>query len=169
MALPSQIDPRKLALQGALLKGHVDITEHVRLSSAVNRVVSPFATSIQFEIDESGQPLAKGTASVVVEVTCQRCLDPFEISLQADFSLQIIWSEDQIGNVSPDHEPWIVVDRFADPIAMVEDEILLALPFVNYHKVGSCTGNAQKPVGFDSDDSMDTKSPFSILEQLKKK
>lgn len=168
MALPSQIDPRKLALKGALLEGHIDSTELIRLSSAVDRVVSPFAASIQFEIDESGQPLAKGTASVEVELTCQRCLDPLRVNLQAEFSLQIIWSEDQIANVSPDREPWVVIDRLANPISMVEDEILLALPFVNYHEVGSCTGNALKPAGLDADESMAAANPFSILEQLKK-
>ena len=168
MALPSQIDPRKLALKGALLEGQVEIADLDRLASAVNRVVSPFAASIQFEVDESGQPFAKGMASVEVELTCQRCLDPLRINLQADFSLQIIWSEDQFANVPPEHEPWVVVDRFADPIAMVEDEILLALPSVNYHKVGHCTGNALKPDGLDTGEVMATKSPFSILAQLKK-
>jgi uncharacterized protein len=168
MALPSQIDPRKLALKGALLEGHIDSADLARLSSAVNRVVSPLSVSIQFEVDETGQSFAKGVASVEVELTCQRCLDPFKSNLQASFSLQIIWSEDQIANVSPEHEPWVVVDRIADPIAMVEDEVLLGLPFVSYHKVGECTGSALKPAGSDSGELAAAKSPFSILEQLKK-
>jgi uncharacterized protein len=167
MALPSRIDPRKLALQAALLEGLVEGDELDRLSSSVSRVVSPCRASIQFEIDESGQPLAKGTASVEVELICQRCLDPFMMNLQANFSLQIIGSEDQIVNVAPDHEAWVVVDRIVSPVRMIEDEILLALPIVNYHRVGDCTGNALA-AGSDCSGVAVAKNPFSILEQLKK-
>ena len=58
--------------------------------------------------------------------------------LQAQFALQVIWSEDQIGNVAPNYEPWLVVDKTADLIPVIEDELLLALPIVNYHKPGDC-------------------------------
>jgi uncharacterized protein len=72
-------------------------------------------------------------AKISVDVICQRCLDPMSIEIKAAIALQVIWSEDRIANVSPDYEPWIVVDKIADLAVVLEDELLLALPIVNYH------------------------------------
>ena len=167
MSLPAQIDPRKLALQGAVLEGEIFAADLTRLATAVLAVTSSLKACVQFAKDESGQPVATGTVSVFVDVVCQRCLNPVNIELKADLSLQIIWSEDQISNVAPDREPWIVVDRFADLIAVIEDELLLALPIVNYHNIEDCTGEAFLEKAESISEETDSSSPFSILKQLK--
>lgn len=168
MALPSQIDPRKLALQGTLLEGQIDANNLTRLSSALIGFRGPVKASIAFEIDESQQPVVRGTISAVVEVICQRCLDPMSKELQAQFALQVVWSEDQIGNVAPNYEPWLVVDKTADLIPVIEDELLLALPIVNYHKPGDCTGDAFQQNEAEKGHEASAESPFSVLQQLKK-
>ncbi len=167
MSLPAQIDPRKLALQGAVLEVVVVAEDLTRLASAVSAVTGSLKANIQFAKDESGQPVATGTASVFVDVVCQRCLDAVNIELKADLSLQIIWSEDHISNVAPDREPWIVVDRIADLNAVIEDEVLLILPIVNYHSLEDCTGDACYKEADSKSEETDTNSPFSILKQLK--
>ena len=102
---------------------------------------------------------------------------PFELQtlyslLVADIAAQIIWSEDQIGKVSGDREPWIVGDKMVDLSAMLEDEVLLALPLVNYHEQGSCTGDTflsqDGPGSEERDDEVVADNPFNILAQLKK-
>jgi uncharacterized protein len=94
------------------------------------------------------------------------------VNLVADIAAQIIWSEDQIGKVSGDREPWIVGDKMADLSVLLEDEVLLALPLVNYHEVGSCTGDTfisqDGPSGSEKDDEVVADNPFNILAQLKK-
>ena len=167
MSLPAQIDPRKLALQGAVLEGVICAADLKRLATAVLAVTSSLKAYVQFSRDESGQPIVTGTASVFVDVVCQRCLDPVNIELKADLSLQIIWSEDQISNVAPDCEPWIVVDRLADLNEVIEDEVLLALPIVNYHHIGECTGDAYLETANSISEETDNNSPFNILKQLK--
>ena len=168
MALPSQIDPRKLALQGTKLEGQIDASNLTRLSSAVADICGSVNASIAFEIDESRQPIVRGTLSVSVDVICQRCLDTMAMDLQAQFALQVIWSEDQIANVAPNYEPWIVVDKAADLIPVIEDELLLALPIVNYHKPGDCTGNALQQNEAVNEEEAIADNPFSVLQQLKK-
>ena len=169
MALPTHIDPRKLALQGYLLEGEVKADSLPRLASSVSAICAPLRASVQFELDESRAKVAHGTADVTIEVNCQRCLDPVQIELNADFAVQVIWSEDHLHRVANNYEPWLVVDRMASLSELLEDEILLALPLVNYHKVGECTGDTfldevtSEPNGAIED------SPFSILEQLKQK
>ena len=135
MSLPTQIDPRKLAQQGISLEGEFAAEDLTRLSESVEAVTGPLKASLQFSLDESRQPMITGEASVCVDVICQRCLDIVNIEIKAAIALQVVWSEDHIANVAPDYEPWVVVDKIADLDVVVEDEILLALPIVNYHNI----------------------------------
>ena len=167
MSLPTQIDPRKLALQGITLEGEFSANDLPRLSASVEAVNSSLYATLQFTQDESRQPLVKGEASISVDAICQRCLDPVSIEIKAAIALQVIWSEDHIANVSPDYEPWTVVDKIADLAVVIEDEILLALPIVNYHDPDECTGSAFDPKAATNDVEAVSDSPFSILKQLK--
>ena len=167
MSLPTQIDPRKLALQGITLEGEFSAKDLPRLSASVEAVNSSLSATLEFSHDQSRQPLVKGEAKISVDVICQRCLDPMSIEIKAAIALQVIWSEDRIANVSPDYEPWIVVDKIADLAVVLEDELLLALPIVNYHNLGECTGNAVVSKATTNDEEAVVDSPFNVLKQLK--
>jgi uncharacterized protein len=168
MALPTQIDPRKLALQGNLLEGEIKAVDLPRLESSVSAICGPLKASIQFELDESRAKVAHGTAMVTVETVCQRCLDPVKVDLRAEFAVQVIWSEDHINRVAANYEPWLVVDKMANLNELLEDEILLALPLVNYHPVGECTGDTFLEEVEAIGDEVVLDNPFNVLLQLKK-
>ena len=168
MSLPAQIDPRKLALQGISLEGEFAVKNLTRLKDSVEAVTGALKVSLQFSLDESRQPMVAGSASICVDVVCQRCLDIVNIEINTAIALQIIWSEDQLSNVAPNYEPWIVVDKFADLDVVIEDEVLLALPIVNYHKIGECTGDAFDTKADTNLEEASIESPFSVLQQLKK-
>ena len=167
MSLPTQIDPRKLALQGITLEGEFSAKDLPRLSASVEAVNSSISAAIEFSRDQSGQSLVKGEAKISVDVICQRCLDLVSIEIKAAIALQVIWSEDRIANVSPDYEPWIVVDKIADLAVAIEDELLLALPIVSYHDIDKCTGTAFDSKASTNEEEAVADSPFSILKQLK--
>ena len=167
MSLPTQIDPRKLALQGITLEGEFFAKHLPRLSASVEAVNSSLSATLEFTRDQSRQPLVKGEAKISVDVICQRCLDPVSIEIKAAIALQVIWSEDRIANVSPNYEPWIVVDKIADLAVVLEDELLLALPIVNYHDPDKCTGSALDSKAVANDEEAVADSPFSVLKQLK--
>ena len=169
MALPTQIDPRKLALQGITLEGTVNVEDLPRLASSVTAICGPLWASVHFKLDESRAKVATGNVKVLVETVCQRCLDPLEIELQADFAVQVIWSEDHLNRVASNYEPWLVVDKLASLSELLEDEILLALPLVNYHNMGECTGDTfmQEEEGAVGDEVV-ADNPFNVLLQLKK-
>ena len=167
MFLPTHVDPRKLALQGCFLEGEVNLEHLTRLSSSVSSVCSPFKVMVRFSIDESKAKIACGVATVSVMTICQRCLDEVQVDLNAKFDLQIVYSEEQAQQVARNYEPWLVADRMANLCEVLEDEILLALPVVNYHPVGSCTGDAFISE-VDPSDGSAGENPFSILKQLKR-
>ena len=172
MALPTLIDPRKLANQGIVLEGHFHVEHLPRLAVAVSEIETPLSATVKFAVDECGAKIASGTLSIRVRAVCQRCMDPVSVDLSAEFSAQVIWSEDQLANVPGDREPWIVVDKMANLSEMLEDEILLALPLVNYHDEGMCTGDTFiSRVAADNNEITDQvvpDNPFNILQQLKK-
>jgi len=167
MALPNQIDPRKLALQGNLLEGTVNVADLTRLESSVSAICGPLTARIQFGLDESRAKIAEGKAQVTVETVCQRCLDPVRLNLQANFAVQVIWSEGHLNRVAANYEPWLVVDKLANLYELLEDEILLALPLVNYHPVGECTGDTFIEVEATGNEVV-SDNPFNVLLQLKK-
>jgi uncharacterized protein len=168
MSLPAQIDPRKLALQGIALEGEIAAKDLKRLDDSVEAISGALKVSLQFSLDESRQTMVSGKASVCVDVVCQRCLDLVNIEINADIALQVVWSEDQLANVAPGYEAWIVVDKIADLHDVIEDEILLALPIVNYHKIEDCTGSALTLKANTDMEEATVDSPFSVLQQLKK-
>lgn len=168
MALPTHIDPRKLALQGNLLEGTVNVEDLPRLESSVSSVCGPLEAKVQFGLDESRAKIVNGNAKVSVETICQRCLDPLVIELKAEFAVQVIWSEEHINRVAANYEPWLVLDKMANLNELLEDEILLALPLVNYHDVGECTGDTFVEEVEAIGDEVVSDNPFNVLLQLKK-
>ena len=168
MALPTHIDPRKLALQGNFLEGTVNVEDLPRLESSVSSVCGPLEAKVQFGLDESRAKIVNGNAKVSVETICQRCLDPLVIELKAEFAVQVIWSEEHINRVAANYEPWLVLDKMANLNELLEDEILLALPLVNYHDVGECTGDTFVEEVEAIGDEVVSDNPFNVLLQLKK-
>ena len=66
----------------------------------------------------------------------------------------------------------VVGEKMVDLSEMLEEEVLLALPLVNYHEEGFCTGDTfvtEKDSGADTkNDEVVADNPFNILKQLKK-
>jgi uncharacterized protein len=168
MTLPAEIDPRKLALQGIALEGEIVARDLARLNDSVEAISGALKVSLQFSLDESRQTMISGKASVCVDVVCQRCLDLVNVEINTDIALQVVWSEDQLANVAPGYEAWVVVDKIADLHIVIEDEILLALPIVNYHNIEDCTGSALNTKADTDLEEASIDSPFSVLQQLKK-
>ncbi|MDM3872143.1 YceD family protein [Porticoccus sp. W117] len=123
--------------------------------------------TLDFATDEQNQRVVSGQVSANVTVNCQRCMQPMEQHLQAEVALGLVWSEEDAPHLNRDLEPWVVADESASLSDMVEDELLLALPYVNYHPVGECSGASHFSTG--EVEAEEKPNPFQVLEQLKKK
>ena len=165
MPLPAQVDPRKLALRSAELVGDVPVSCMSRLASATVRINDPAKATIVFKIDESGFTLISGSVSVPALAQCQRCLHEVDICIESEFKLRVVSQVNE--------EDWKV--KFIDPLVidkgilnlyqMLEDELILALPIVNYHETEQCANNLDK-FTYNSSSNAQT-GPFDILKQLK--
>lgn len=104
-----------------------------------------------------------------VRVVCQRCLAPFDLALQVDNTLGLVRDAAQLeamdaletgdGNPGPEY---MVADRHLDVLALIEDELILVLPYAPRHEV--CPDASGGP----SRSGLEKPSPFAVLEQLRK-
>lgn len=104
-----------------------------------------------------------------VRVICQRCLAPFDLELCVDNTLALVDDAAQLEAMDalesegrgPETE-YLVADPRLDVQALIEDELILVLPYAPRHDV--CPGAGAAP------DSAGAKrpSPFAALAQLRK-
>ena len=76
-----------------------------------------------------------------VPVTCQRCLSDFALAVERRTVAVLARSEKEADELdaSSDHEV-VVADHPLDAVELVEDELLLSLPYAPMHEAGACSG-----------------------------
>ena len=112
--------------------------------------------------DEAGRPALRVQVGGVLQLACQRCLGALAFPLEVDSTLVLARSEAEIEAqpVEADGPDRIVGRKDMEVGTLLEDEILLAIPFAPRHE--QCSG----AVDMKGDDRT---SPFTGLRGLLKK
>ncbi|ALP53366.1 hypothetical protein Tel_09490 [Candidatus Tenderia electrophaga] len=168
--LPVQIAPFRLARQGQVLAGTLELTGMARLAEAVVDVAGDAGVQLQFGIDEQGTHYAKGHLSAQVERVCQRCLQTVTERIESDVALGFVASDEQARKLAPDYEPCMVGSEPIQLADLVEDELILALPIVALHE-DACEPFLERlhSEAEQSDRTQDKPNPFAVLAELKGK
>lgn len=89
--------------------------------------------------DASGRPALGIALSGEIPVTCQRCLAEFAYPVARETVAVLARSEQEADalDAASDDEV-LVADHPLDAVALVEDELLLTLPFAPMHEAGTC-------------------------------
>jgi uncharacterized protein len=179
---PKALDVQAFASENGVLDG-VDGLEHY-----------PRLTSDQFKPDEASQLSAQIKvhwhaegelrtvsvaahqvwlhlgAQVALPMTCQRCLKTVALPVEAKQSFRFVSSEQQAESEDDDaEEDLLVLTKHFDLHALVEDELLLAIPMVPMHDV------CPEPQVFAAQDpdfelqEAAAPHPFAVLASLKVK
>lgn len=162
------VDTYVLARLGRELAGRLDIARFERLLGDLPpQGESEVSWSLRGETDAHGQRFLHVDVTASPLLMCQRCMQPFVFPVRVGNRLQLVASEadlDPEGGLDDDDTPERIVgsQRF-DVMGLVEDEIILALPYVPKHDV--CPS---LPAALDADSDTGRPSPFSVLSQLKK-
>ena len=176
-ALPVYVDTRKIFLQQTQIDGTVALERVSRFRSALASDTASISARLQFSVNKSGQKLIGGQLSADVEVCCQRCLQPFVINLIDDINL-VLSSNEAVaaGQLGSKLEPWICEDYRLDLANVVEEQLILCMPIVNYHPGENCLdrldykkqGENKKNLAESENHTDSTTNPFSALRTLKK-
>lgn len=168
--LPKHVDLRKLAVQGAEIRSTVSLARLPRLASAVQDASGEALVKLDFSVDPQGLKVIEGDIDTEVGVICQRCLQAMTLKLHADVSLAIVWDDIDARHLPKHLDPLILGEGESDLHDLVEEELILALPFVNYHDPDECSGKQSYSSGTEQTKAEpEGSSPFSVLEQLKNK
>lgn len=73
-------------------------------------------------------------ASTALQLTCQRCLQPMTVNLDVQATFRFVHGEDQAQALDEDSdEDVLALVPSLDLLALVEDELILALPLIPRH------------------------------------
>lgn len=98
----------------------------------------------------------------VCRLRCQRCMEEFSYPLAIAARLRLLEAS-QLGEIddADDEVDCIEASKQLDVLTLIEDEVLLGLPFAPKHPDGSCVAV--------SEGSQRSINPFAALAGLKKK
>ena len=158
--LPEHIDPWRIAEGEENIAGVLGVAQMVRLAEGVLGADDEVSIEIR-GLAAGGRAIIEGRATLVVSMTCQRCLEPVGIPIEAEFRLGLVEEEHGMAGLPADLDPMIL--RRSDTCSLpqlVEDELILALPIVPRHPKACAEEYSTR------DRSTQVRRPFSELGEL---
>jgi len=135
-------DAFRLARDHGSLGGTLDVGASERLAERVTAAGGD-AASVDWHIDGTtdavGRPALSISITGDVPVTCQRCLTTFALPVAQRTIAVLAKSEADADALDADSDSEVLVaDRPLDPAELVEEELLLTLPYAPMHDAGEC-------------------------------
>ena len=166
--LPERVDFRRLAARQTSLNGSLPLVSLSRLSDRLLDTAGTVKVDLEFDRDESGRYRLKGQLQAVLQVRCERCLEPMVRMIDQPLCLAAVWSEDDAGQLPDEYDPWVTGEEPVSLAEIVEEELLLSLPIVNFHDT-PCMQGLVKTADEVEAGAATRQNPFQALESLRKK
>lgn len=154
------IDNLKFAKSGQSIEGELDVGLVERIQE-----IEEYKGVIKFQLAGSVDNLNRPTLNLhihgIITTLCQNCLQPMEIQLDNSSAITIFFTEEQLDQAlfSEDEdqgaEDGVLVEQEFDVMNLVEDEVIVSLPYVSKHD--ACVGLSYHD---------DTANPFSVLKKI---
>lgn len=141
MQLPTRLDLGRLRNGRQNLEGQFSLTAFSRLSEMLEHKEGQVAVDITVGVDEEGYQFIDGHIDTAVDLQCQRCLQPYQHQLRADFKVSPVLNDNQAKLLPKNYEPVMIENNSLDIEQLVEDEIILNLPLVPKHQTEQCKTN----------------------------
>lgn len=164
-SLPPVIEPVKWADRATPIVADVPLAKFARLAAeAVQVGDSVVHVDCRLERDRQRMVWLRGAVSAEVLVTCQRCLEPVQLPLSVELALALLPDEAAAERL-PDDADYIVVEEQISITDILEDELLLTIPYIPMHD--DCDSVAYRQPQADATGSR-KENPFQVLAALKK-
>lgn len=136
---PRRFDPFRLARERAVAEGSVDPRRFPRTADLLSEGPASIRWRIDGTADASGRPALCIELKGAVTLTCQRCLVDFEWPIDQRTEVLLAREEREMAVLDAESGSEVVqVSGPVDPLTLVEDELVLALPFAPRHPDGAC-------------------------------
>lgn len=157
------IHSMEFARDGGEIGGVVPLKSAVRLHDQLATTVGEARWHLVGGIDKLERPYLRLQVKADVQLICQRCMKPMSFCVDADTVLTQFSDEAKLDEAVAQDEDLegILIEPELDVEVLVEDEILLALPYSPRHTQCGAEDDLTKLAG-------DAKpNPFAVLAQLK--
>ena len=157
------IDSLEFARTAQMLRGDLPVPGLTRLQDSLHDALGRVEVVVEGGMDAQRRPVLKLKIDGALHLRCQRCLGQLDYPLQLSNVLLLVSQAEADSGAFDDVEgDWIVASPELDVAALVEDEIILSLPYAPRHGEGQCEhgGATYRNEG--------AASPFSRLAALKR-
>lgn len=162
---PDRIDPLVFAERRGTVAGQLALAQFERLSDYL--VERDGAVDVRLEFDKEGKRVVlSGQIAGTVQLECQSCLQGVAWPLDIRFKLAVVATPTEAERLE-DYEPIVLDDDKISLHAVVEDEILLAIPDFPRHEHRCLERNSSSDNDY-TDSRTKADNPFSVLAKLKK-
>lgn len=142
---PETFDAYRLARGRGVLEGTLDVAASERLADRVAPGAASVAWRIEGTTDAVGRPALAISLSGNVPLECQRCLAPFAFAIAQRTVTVLAKSESDADMLDADSgDEVLVADRPLEAEALIEDELLLTLPYAPMHAEDECAERSSK-------------------------
>lgn len=124
--------------------------------------------SLEGRIDAAGQQFMTLALQGYVVLSCQRCLQDFHYSIDTKNTVLVVANELDLDTDAddPDALERILASPQLNALDLIEDELILSLPYVPRHEVCPDLPQALQNQNEEAED--EKPHPFAVLSQLKK-
>jgi uncharacterized protein len=159
-----RFDGFDLVARSGAVAGSFDARSRERLVDQLAPGVATVAYRITGTHDALGHPALAVELDGALPQTCQRCLEPFVLAVKQRSVVLLARDDDELARLDENDEHEVVLAAGAlDPRDLVEDELLLSLPYAPRHAEGECPAGT---VGGDAE-AASARTPFGALAALK--
>ena len=127
-----------------IVEGDLESLDPDKLPSGWRDSLVSGRLSFSFADAQNKLPMLVGRVTATLDAVCQRCLEPFEMPLAAD--LRLLLGEDESAELGDDDfEIWELDEGTFRPQDLVEEALIMAMPYVAMHvDDDACRGPGEK-------------------------
>ncbi len=152
-------DPLEFARSQKSIEGDIALPRLEQLQDMLASTDGAVHFKVTGFVNESAAPGLRCEVQGTLKLLCQRCLGPMDYRLKIDSSLLLVKEDQALDIDDPETPDCIPIQRDLSVAALVEEEILLALPMAPHHADDVCSGRPAADTG--------KLHPFAALARLK--
>jgi len=123
-----------LADREGVLSGELRLSELTRLAGMLHSDGGSVRASLKFGQRRDGWLEVELTYTATVELTCQRCLEPFRHELAGRGNVVLADAESTLATVPEGYEPFELAQGRFSPAELIEDELIVSMPLAPKHE-----------------------------------
>ena len=165
-----RFDAFRLSDRGESLAGEIDVARRTRIADRLAQMAGPVPVSWRIEggHDAFDRPALTLAVQGNLPLVCQRCLQVFDAAIDTRSELLLARDESELARLDTEEAEVLLASAPLDAVTLIEDELLLSLPFAPMHPEAQCSAAAVPERGSGGKGELSAVSPFARLAALKK-